>query len=104
MASIYSRRLAEFDLSSAGDHGIYTVGAGLVAVLRDISVVFSGTVGQQGLLTRSGGSAFWLETATATLQGFHQECRVVLEAGDVLEFGVLSGTWQGIISGYELSS
>jgi hypothetical protein len=82
---------------------IGTVPAGKVWVLRD---VFVWTSAATGLAQLSESTtlvlAFW--TSTGANSNFLQSRRVVLNAGETLQFLSTTAGWTVVVSGYELDA
>lgn len=103
MGLVYSRRLGEATQTGAGTASVYTVPAGVTAVVRDIAVLCESAGSFVALLSRIGGVPIWFGSSAAANTYLHEEGRKVLYAGDQLEFTVNGGTWTVNISGYELT-
>jgi hypothetical protein len=102
--SIYSRRLGSATgVTSASAASIYTVPAGDVAVVRSVTAY----------CTTGAGQGFWVISGVVTLQRIDvasassvlgNELRWVLNAAEVLQFSVGSGTWSVSAHGYLLTA
>jgi hypothetical protein len=102
MPFVYSKRLVEFNYTTAQSHVEYTVPTGITTVIRDISLTSFAGGATSILINRTGGSAIYFAASAAAGTPFHEECRIVLNAGESITVDSFSGSWQGILSGYEL--
>jgi hypothetical protein len=104
VAAIYSTRIAEGTASSGSSPVVYTVPAGNVLVLRDISLAqTSGTPGLMAVAL-SGGPAAYTVSASALYVTEHEEGRWVFNAGDEIVVDAVSGDTNYFLSGYLLSN
>lgn len=102
MRSLYTVRFgAGGPSSTTGAHALGTVPSGRVWVVRDLEGYRTGAGAGIGLWHL--GPVYGVEwNSAAGEQTFQWEGRVVLLAGEALEFQLVSGTWYWIASGYEL--
>ena len=102
MGSVYTKRFAA-GIASTGVTSVFTVPAdGKTYVLRDIELA-SNAAGTTLVILDINGNVY-LETflPTAQFQTRSRECRVVLEAGDVLELSCVGGGATYALTGYQL--
>lgn len=105
--SVYSVRLAT-NIVSAGPVLVYTVPAGIAAVVRDVlATQVSASSGAFSIfLTVAGGASnlrLWTWGSIPDFGNVHWEGRQVLEPGDTLSVITDGSTWHYSISGYQLS-
>ena len=111
MAAVFSRRLIQAPSTTGGPHLAYTVPAGVVAVVKSISIVW-GDVTVSGLdaWVQDGTLAKLVRRTIAALTQPYEElggCDVffgswVYTAGEQLSVQTVSGTCDILASGYEL--
>lgn len=108
MAKLYSLPIY---VAAAQTSGVGAVGpivpAGLVYVLRDIDVTEqSDTAGALVIVLNSAGGVLWAakRETTGELGYYEWRGRQVYTAGEQIVFRVLSGTWDIMASGYQLTN
>lgn len=103
MASIYSTRFAAGSTAAAGPTTLYTVPSGVVAVIRTITLK-AGPAATTAQVVIAGLASIATIAALGAEQTYVQNCRIVLNAGDVLELFVGAGTCDYSVSGYLLDN
>lgn len=104
MALVYSRRLGQGSLSSAGSTAIYTVPAGVTAVVRSCSfTTLGGSANAANLIVGGAYEIAGIESGTLYVPVV-VNLRAVLNAGEVLTFEITGGSFHVMVSGYELDS
>lgn len=108
MSTIYSTRFYGGQIVAAGETDLYTVPAGKVAVVRDISVSNVTTTDAGQLLIYvllDAGNADLFRVASVPSHGFVQwQGRQVLNAGETLALYETNTTIRAMVSGYLLSA
>lgn len=101
MATIYSTRFCDVTIS-AGTTPLYTVPTGFVAVIREVLLLIADSGARAQLIRSGGGANIILHTAAAANEYTQWDMRAVLNAGDVLDGAIVTGTAGFFISGYLL--
>lgn len=100
---IYSRQLSLGHQNTSGTQNIYTVPAGITAVVRDIQMMATTPGTPSDCFLYMGGEPVWYSGLVTGYANVHEECRIVLNAGEVIQIDVHAGTWSFLLSGYELN-
>lgn len=102
MALVYSKRLGQYSQVGAGGAVIYTVPAGVVAVVRSASfTTIAGTSQAANLIVGGAYEIAGIESSVFYVPVV-VNLRAVMVAGETLTFEVTGGTFHVMVSGYEL--
>jgi hypothetical protein len=104
VASIYSTLFSTGDCPASDTITAYTVPTGMVAVLRSVSLVPTGTGSTTMLVVRHGVAVLIGVNATGQFISHHIDMRQVFNAGDVIDVQSIAGDFQYSLSGYLLSA
>lgn len=104
MASIYSKQLFAGTLPTSSTTVLFTAAANVTTIIRDISLTAFGGTSPFVVELDVNGVHFHTWENTAPFEDDHVNCRVVLNAGDIVSATTSTGGIQGVLSGYELSS
>lgn len=104
MGTVYSTLFGRGVVSDTANHIVYTVPAGSVAVLRDVSLFqYAGAPASINVHTQDGVVLALAMPASVPALEVSQG-RVVLNAGDSMEIQATAGNWTYALSGYLLTS
>ena len=104
MAAIYSTNFFTGNVTATGDTTLFEVPTGYVVVLRDLRMTpYSAAPGTSYFIV-AGALVFSSGSAPAEWATYQSDCRIVLPAGAILQFGNGGGSWSVSASGYLLST
>lgn len=101
--SIYSVKLGAAAPTATGTVSLFTAAAGVTTIIRDLSGVALFSTGSSTLFLLINGAGYWSTGTLSFLQGYHLECRIVLEPGDIVSLDGAAGFGSMYVSGYTLA-
>jgi len=100
---VYSDRLFLGNVPAGGPMNLFTGPTGITTVIRDLSFIPFGGVTPWTIFFAINGIYFALFDVAVPTSGVHQECRVVMNPGDVLSAVTGTGGFDGAVTGYRLT-
>lgn len=98
----YSTKLCAFNTTATGLYDCFTAASDVTTIIRDISGVNNDTAAALGAYLLINGVGYQYFATGAGPANFHEELRIVLAPGDVVEWFEVSGFGSIAISGYVL--
>lgn len=103
MTTIYSTQFAAGAQAAGTASAVYTVPAGMVAVIRSIELGPQNAPASLCAINNLGVAEIFAAEGGPQYVTIHADMRCVLTAGDVIQVDALAGAWSYIISGYLLT-
>lgn len=102
-APVYSVRFGEYQSSGTGSHDLYTVPAGMVAIVRCVTLV-SRAAGSGCRLYRTGGQSWASAVGLANDELRVLDLRSVFAAGETFGVTWIAGDVRVVVNGYLLTA